>query len=183
MCSDRWSAYGRLSPYCRQVCWAHLKRDFQKLVDRGGPSAPLGQALLQVTEQVFQEWHLFRGGGCDRPALQQRLEGTARQLERLLRKGRRCADGKTATFCENVLALLPAVWRFVVSDGVEPTNNHAERLLRARGAVAEECLRQRERGRLPFRGASADRGADTAASNRCARLTNGDQSTGFSVCR
>src|SRR5438270_510552 len=37
ICSDRWSAYGRLSPYCRQVCWAHLKRDFQKLVDRGGP--------------------------------------------------------------------------------------------------------------------------------------------------
>jgi transposase len=130
VCSDRWSAYGRLSPYCRQICWAHLKRDFQKLVDRGGPSAPLGQALLQVTEQVFQEWHLFRGGGCDRPALQQRLDGSARQLERLLRKGRRCADSKASAFCENVLALLPAVWRFVVSDGVEPTNNHAERLLR-----------------------------------------------------
>jgi transposase len=130
VCSDRWSAYGRLSPWCRQVCWAHLKRDFQKLVDRGGPSVPLGQALLQVTEQVFHEWHLFRGGGCDRRELQQRLDGSARQLERLLRKGRCCADSKAATFCENVLALLPAVWRFVVTDGVEPTNNHAERLLR-----------------------------------------------------
>jgi transposase len=42
VCSDRWSAYGRLSPYCRQVCWAHLKRDFQKLVDRGSPAARLG---------------------------------------------------------------------------------------------------------------------------------------------
>ena len=52
-----------------------------------------------------------------------------------------CADSKAAAFCENVLALLPAVWRFVVTDGVEPTNNHAERLLRARGAVAEERLR------------------------------------------
>ena len=29
-----------------------------------------------------------------------------------------------------MLALLPAVWRFVVSEGVEPTNNHAERVLR-----------------------------------------------------
>src|SRR5215211_3380987 len=43
VCSDRWSAYGRLSAWCRQICWAHLKRDFQKLVDRGGASARLGK--------------------------------------------------------------------------------------------------------------------------------------------
>ena len=130
VCSDRWSAYGRLSPYCRQVCWAHLKRDFQKLVDRGGPAARLGQKLQRVAEQVFAEWHRFRGGGIDRHTLQQRLDSPAQELERLLRTGRRCADAKTATFCANVLDLLPAVWRFVVTDGVEPTNNHAERLLR-----------------------------------------------------
>ncbi len=128
--SDRWSAYGRLSPYCRQICWAHLKRDFQKLVDRGGAAARLGKKLQRVAEQVFVAWHLFRGGGCDRRALQERLDGPARELERLLRGGRRCADAKAATFCGNVLELLPAVWRFVVSAGVEPTNNHAERMLR-----------------------------------------------------
>jgi transposase len=48
----------------------------------------------------------------------------------LLRAGGRCADAKAATFCANVLELLPALWRFVVTEGVEPTNNHAERLLR-----------------------------------------------------
>jgi transposase len=128
--SDRWSAYNRLSPFCRQVCWAHLKRDFQKLVDRGGPSARLGRKLQRLAAQVFQEWHLFRGGGCDRQGLQKRLDGPARELERVLRYGRRCADAKAATFCANVLELLPAVWRFVVTEGVEPTNNHAERMLR-----------------------------------------------------
>ena len=130
VCSDRWSAYGRLSPFCRQVCWAHLRRDFQKLVDRRGSSAPVGRALLEVARQVFDEWHLFRGGSGDRIQLQRRLEGPAQELERLLQVGRRCADKKTVTFCKNLLGLLPAVWRFVVSDGVEPTNNHAERLLR-----------------------------------------------------
>jgi transposase len=130
VCSDRWSAYGRLSPWCRQVCRAHLKRDFQKVVDRGGAAAPVGRALLQVAQRVFADWHLFRGGGLTRAALQKRLDGPARQLERLLRQGRRCADTKAATFCANLLELLPAVWRFVVSAGVEPTNNHAERLLR-----------------------------------------------------
>jgi transposase len=130
VCSDRWSAYAKLSPWCRQVCWAHLKRDFQKLVDRGGPAARLGTKLQGIAARVFEEWHLFRGGGCDRDGLMGRLDGEARELERLLRSGRRCADAKAATFCANLLELLPAVWRFVVTEGVEPTNNHAERLLR-----------------------------------------------------
>jgi transposase len=130
VCSDRWSAYAKLSPWCRQICWAHLRRDFQKLVDRGGSAAPLGKKLQPIAARVFEEWHLFRGGGLDREALMARLDSEARALERVLQAGRRCADPKAATFCANVLELLPAVWRFVVTEGVEPTNNHAERLLR-----------------------------------------------------
>jgi transposase len=153
VCSDRWSAYGRLSPFCRQVCWAHLKRDFQKLIDRGGAAAPLGKKLQRIAERVFEEWHLFRGGTFGRRAMQNHLDGEARELERLLRTGCRCADPKAATFCANLLALLPALWRFVVSDGVEPTNNHAERLLRrgvlwrknAFGSHSEEGCRFVER--------------------------------------
>jgi transposase len=128
--SDRWSAYGRLSPFRRQVCWAHLKRDFQKLIDRGGVAARLGKKLQRIAGRVFEEWHLFRGGTFGRRALQNHLDGEARELERLLRAGRRCADPKAATFCANLLELIPSLWRFVVSEGVEPTNNHAERLLR-----------------------------------------------------
>jgi transposase len=130
VCSDRWSAYAVLSPFSRQICWAHLKRDFQKLVDRGGAAAALGRKLQGLTERVFAAWHLFRGGGGDRRQLQARLEEPARAFERVLKAGRRCADRKAATFCANVLELLPAVWRFAVSEGVEPTNNQAERVLR-----------------------------------------------------
>ncbi len=124
------SAYGRLSPWCRQVCWAHLKRDFQKLIDRGGPAARLGEKLQRVAGRVFEEWHQFRGGSIDRLELQRRLSPDAARLERLLQAGRPCADAKVGAFCGNLLALLPAVWRFVVTTGIEPTNNHAERLLR-----------------------------------------------------
>jgi transposase len=132
--SDRWSAYARVSPWCRQVCWAHLKRDFRKLVDRGGPAARLGEQLQRIAARVFEEWHLFRGGTFGRRALRNHLDETGRELERVLRCGRRCADAKAATFCGNLLGLLPAVWRFVVTEGVEPTNNHAERL-RRRGVL------------------------------------------------
>jgi transposase len=100
------------------------------LVDRGGPAARLGKKLQRIAARVFEEWHLFRGGTFGRRALHNHLALEARELERLLKAGRRCADAKAAAFCENVLALLPAGWRFVVTEGVEPTNNHAERVLR-----------------------------------------------------
>jgi transposase len=73
---------------------------------------------------------LFPRGTFGRRVLQTHLEGDARELERLLQAGRRCADAQAATFCANGLALQPAVWRFVVTDGVEPTNHPAARLLR-----------------------------------------------------
>ncbi len=128
--SDRWAVYDRW-PLCRrQLCWAHLKRDFQKLVDRGGPAARLGKKLLDLTRRVFEEWHLFRGGTIGREALDRRLGPLACELERLLRSGRRCADTKAANFCAKLEARLPAVWQFALAEGVDPTNNHAERLLR-----------------------------------------------------
>jgi transposase len=133
LCSDRWAVYDKWPVGRRQVCWAHLKRDFQKLVDRGGPAARLGEALLQIQRRVFHEWHLFRGGTISHRALDRRLAPEVYELDRVLRSGRGCADPKAAALCDNLLKLLPAVWQFVLTEGVEPTNNHAERLLR--GAV------------------------------------------------
>ena len=128
--SDRWCAYAALAPWCRQICWAHLKRDFQKLVDRGGSAARLGRKLQQVAGRVFAQWHLFRGGGMTRRELEIGIDPEVGELQRLLRSGCRCADGKAATFCVNLLDIEVGLWQFVVQEGVAPTNNHAERLLR-----------------------------------------------------
>ncbi len=130
LCSDRWSVYDRWPVLLRQVCWAHLKRDFQKCVDRGGAAVAIGQAGLRIVKEIFDAWHLFRGGGLSRAQLQKRLDPVARRLRKLLDAGCDCADSKVANFCGNLIALEPALWRFVVSEGVEPTNNHAERMLR-----------------------------------------------------
>lgn len=129
--SDRWSAYAKmLSVERRQVCWAHLKRDFQKLVDRGGAALPLGTALQAVTEKLFETWHSFRGGGLDRAGLQRAITPLRVELRQTLESGRACADSKAARLCRNLLQLEPALWTFAQHDGVEPTNNHAERVLR-----------------------------------------------------
>jgi transposase len=130
VCSDRWSAYSKLPLELRQICWAHLKRDFQKLIDRGGPADAIGRACLDVVDCVFADWWAFRAGQIDRAGLRTRVDRVARELQGILEQGRSCADTKAATFCANVLALYPALWLFTAIDGVEPTNNHAERILR-----------------------------------------------------
>lgn len=129
VCSDRWSAYGQLKLGLRQLCWAHLKRDFQKLVDRGGAAKEYGELGLAAVHIVFHEWHLFRGGGR-RAALQRELGAFRPLMREWLEEGARGADAKAAALCGNLLAVEPALWTFVSKSGVEPTNNHIERLLR-----------------------------------------------------
>ena len=130
VCSDRWSVYGQLKLGLRQLCWAHLKRDFQKLVDRGGESKDIGAMGLGAVEVIFPLWHSFRGGGLSRSQLQREIVLIRHTLREWLERGCACNDSKTAAFCANVMALEPALWTFVRKEGVEPTNNHMERLLR-----------------------------------------------------
>jgi transposase len=80
--------YAHLPLARRQLCWSHLRRDFQ------------AHAEGLATEKEFGEH-----------GLQRHCRGMAR----------------------NLLKAWPALWAFATHDGVEPTNNHAERSLR--GAV------------------------------------------------
>jgi len=131
LCSDRWSVYKRVAATCRQLCWAHLKRDFQKIVDRGGPTQEVGRVGLRIVRKVFAAWHAFREGQVTRAQLQAQLEPVINKMNRVLLEGALLGEDATvAQFCENVLALEPALWTFVSTEGVEPTNNFMERLLR-----------------------------------------------------
>jgi transposase len=131
LCSDRWGVYDRVPAARRQICWAHLKRDFQKIVDRGGPSAFVGQEGRKIVKKVFAAWHAFQDGKSTRVQLAAELAPVMNRLNRVLLEGAILGDDKTvAAFCENVLALEAALWTFVRVDGVEPTNNFMERLVR-----------------------------------------------------
>jgi transposase len=128
--SDRWRVYERIRLSCRQICWAHLRRDFQKLVDLGRAGKKYGKAGLATAAILFHEWALFRGGGSRR-ALQFELEPVRDNLREWLAVGARCSSHKAATLCANLLKLEPALWTFLYKKGVEPTNNHGERLMRS----------------------------------------------------
>ena len=84
--SDCWSAYSHFPAEQRALCWAHLKRDFQALVDRGSEAEPIGRWGLAEIERLFALWHRFRAGAFDRPELRCRL---APLQARLVRSPRR----------------------------------------------------------------------------------------------
>jgi transposase len=131
LCSDRWGVYAQVPAERRQVCWAHLKRDFQKIVDGAGASVRLGRRGLRLVKEVFAAWHAFQEGQVTRAHLQAQLDPVANRMQRLLLEGAILGeDPKVAAFCEKVLAIEPALWTFVRAEGVEPTNNLMERLLR-----------------------------------------------------
>ena len=128
--SDRWSAYNWLDPQRRQLCWAHLIRDFQKLVDRGGESAIIGRALLTHAKDLFHLWQRVRDGTLARPDFAVDAHFIRTKLHQLLWEGTQLEHAQTRQTCRNLLKVEDAMWTFVAVDDIEPTNNLAERGLR-----------------------------------------------------
>ena len=128
--SDRYSAYNWLEVIRRQLCWAHLKRDFQAFVDRGGASAKLGEALLAQEKLLFDLWYRVRDGTLSREDLIEQTQPIQKEVGRLLRQGTALDQSRTAGTCRDILKREAALWTFISVAGVEPTNNAAERPLR-----------------------------------------------------
>jgi transposase len=128
--SDRWNVYLQIPDERRQLCWAHLKRDFQKIVDLGGPSVFVGRRGLRIVRELFAAWHAFQEGKVTRRKLKTLIEPLKRRLGKTLLEGGLGDDTRVATFCGNLLELECALWTFAAHEGVEPTNNYMERLLR-----------------------------------------------------
>ena len=128
--SDRYSAYSYVSVSHRQLCWAHLLRDFQAMVDRGGVSAPIGRALLAHADQLFIWWHRVRDGTLERSTFRSYMSQIRYRVHLELWFGTQCRHEATAATCREILKLKDALWTFVRCEGVEPTNNAAERALR-----------------------------------------------------
>jgi transposase len=126
--SDRWSAYNFIDAARRQLCWAHLLRDFEWIAEFGAEA--LGKALVDETKRMFRWWHILREGGLTRSGFQKRMAPLMKRVEALLEEGAMCDHKKTAGKCRKILELRVALWTFVRIEGVEPTNNAAERALR-----------------------------------------------------
>jgi len=128
--SDRWSGYTWIDATQRHLCGAHLLRDFAACMERGGVSARLGRALLAAAAEMCGLWYRARDGTLRRAAFPREMRPIQGRLSRLLRMGGRRKQAQTRHACEHSLKVEAALWTFVTTEGVEPTNNAAERALR-----------------------------------------------------
>jgi transposase len=132
--SDRWWAYTHLPLRRRQICWAHLRRDFQAHADGSGAEKQFGEIGLRICDELFWSWEIFQHTR-ERKQLERRIRRLRRELKPVLRQysGKAPRYKYTRGMAKNLLKIWPALWTFTEHRGVEPTNNHAERALR--GAV------------------------------------------------
>lgn len=130
--SDRWWAYAHLPLARRQLCWAHLARDFAAHAEGLGSEREFGEHGLAVCEQIFWAWEVFQHTH-DRRDLQTAIRGLQRELKPIVR--RHAAKSPRNKYCRgmarNLLKAWPALWTFAAHPGTQPTNNHAERALRS----------------------------------------------------
>jgi transposase len=109
-----------------QWCWAHLRRDFQAMIDRGNSGKKIGEELLEQSNKLFHLWHEFREGKRSRSSLQESMKPVQEAVKQLLLQGQKSGCEKTAGTCKELLSHEEWLWTFVKVEGVEPTNNAAE---------------------------------------------------------
>ena len=136
--SDRYASYNWVGLEQRQLCWAHLKREFIKISERTGVSKQIGEALLKQEEELFKLWYQVRDGTLKRYEFQLKVESIRNSIKSSLQEAANSEVGykektpfaKTVRTCRQILKVEPALWLFVDVEGVEPTNNAAERAIR-----------------------------------------------------
>ncbi len=126
--TDRYGAYNAYPR--RQVCWAHLLRDFQALVDAGGGGKRIGRRLQQIARQLFHHWQRARDGTMTRRTMRRNIHELKYPLWEVLEAGQRCRHAPTVAVCCDLFDRFDQLWMFLDHPDVEPTNNAAERALR-----------------------------------------------------
>jgi len=122
--TDRYAGYAFIDTERRQVCWAHLLRDLNRIGQRQGLAGQIGRRLLGLGLVMFRRRDKGQLAG-------EKLEGLKRRIQSALERGasqQQCS--RTANTCANILKLWPALWTFTTNPTLAPTNNAAEQALR-----------------------------------------------------
>ncbi|OGV61353.1 MAG: hypothetical protein A3K18_07270 [Lentisphaerae bacterium RIFOXYA12_64_32] len=128
--TDRWSGYNWVDVVRRQICWAHLKRDFQSWVDGGGDGARHGRRMLVEVRRMFRLWHRARDGTLSREQLIKKMRPVQLNVATLLTEASTCKSKRVRGMAKEMMKLEGAFWTFVDTPGIEPTNNFGERQIR-----------------------------------------------------
>jgi transposase len=129
--SDRAKALNFWAMQRRQICWAHLLRKFISFSERDGAAAAIGRELLEYTGILFEYWHDYRAGMLARTTFVAWMAALGPKVEAALARAVAAGIDGVSGSCADILEHKEALFTFVTHDDVEPTNNHAEREIRA----------------------------------------------------
>lgn len=124
--SDRWHVYNAFER--RQLCHAHLLRNWRGISERKHAGAKaVGEWGVEETKRLLTLHRKFREGELTRQALSMRMKVLKARYARLLNMAEDCGDKKAKAMAKDLNDKWGAIWTFVTEDGVDPTNNAAER--------------------------------------------------------
>jgi transposase len=129
--SDRATALTFWAMEHRQICWAHLLRKFIAFSERSGRGGVIGKELLAYVGVMFEYWDDAKTSKITRRQFRDLMAPVRKQFEAALERAAAADIKSVSGSCADILVHKAALWTFVDRDGVEPTNNHAERELRA----------------------------------------------------
>jgi transposase len=129
--TDRGSQFGFWAMEKRQLCWAHLIRKFVAFSERKDEGAKVGDGLLLLAQAMLSAWHRVRDGTLSRAQYRRMATSAQTAMETLLARGVDLRLKGLAGSCQDILDHKEALFTFAFKPGVEPTNNRAERALRA----------------------------------------------------
>lgn len=143
--SDRLKSYRVVPVERRQICWAHLIRTLLAFYERDGPLGSWAADMLAQIDLMFGLWYAFREQRIDRATLEISMQAVQLTVRAVLERGQRRYD-QAQTLSDELLNLWPALWTFVTEEGVEPTNNAAERALRPAVLWRKGCFGAQSEG-------------------------------------
>jgi transposase len=177
--TDRFSVYRAHDTERRQLCWAHVLRNFRGLEEIGSKAKSLGVSGQKLVKAVFREWYRFREGEITRLGLRRKLVPLRRRLKRLLRRHANNPVRSARALVTDLREYGAALWTFAKVEGLEPTNNAAERAIRKavlwrKGSFGSAARRDRasSSGCLRSARASGRRGGRSSSSSTASFVQN-----------
>jgi transposase len=129
LCSDMYSAYKAFHKGVRQFCWAHIIRSVKGLKHgcRSPDAVRFSKWMLAETGRLFALWHAFKDQHLDRDTLVRKSVPIRSRMSRCLQLYRTSSDPDVAKAAKSLLKHWGGLFTFLEHEGVEPTNNSAER--------------------------------------------------------
>lgn len=129
--TDRYGAYNDLPPERRQLCWAHVIRNLERIARRPDPGGGIGTRLVRLARLVIRLAHQRAKGPLSDARYRHRLQRLRATFQAHLQRGQQCTgQPRTARQCQALLDDEPMLWTFLRYPGLPLTNNTAERALR-----------------------------------------------------